>query len=1223
MRKYLWASVLTALACSTSPDSVDLGSPPETTTDIRTPEAVVQEALAPDLAEVKRPEETMGFETVEPDIAPDIPVRQCEAGEGCFLDKCAENSDCQSGWCVEHMGEGVCTVACTEECQQGWACKQAGGGPDLVYVCVSNHSNLCKPCNQTDDCKAVGGAEDVCVDYGDEGAFCGGMCETNEDCPWGFSCQDTTTVDGILTAQCVAEAGVCPCTGKSVSLSLWTACANSNEFGTCHGKRVCDENGLTDCDALVATPETCDGIDNDCDDETDEPDLVQGAYLPLCDDLNDCTEDKCLGETGCVNDPLDEGECTDGNPCTVADHCTGGSCLGDQVECDDDNPCTDNVCVDTGGCEYPPIAGECDDSDPCTLGDHCLEGECVGESVACTCQDLNDCAVLEDGDKCNGSLICDTSALPYECAVDPATVIACPEPEGPHTACLAASCDMPTGYCSIVPTNEGVPCDDGNACNYNDVCTNGECTGGPAANCNDGNECTDDSCDAELGCEHTDNAAPCTDGDVCTTGDQCSAGQCIGGPTLECDDDDLCNGQEACDAAVGCVPGETLSCDDGNECNGQEICHPQKGCVAGNDPICDDDNPCTDDLCVDGQGCLFSPNQAQCDDGNECTTGDHCDNSACTYDSLVDCDDDDVCTDSSCDPAVGCVTILNSAPCDDDDLCTYGDQCELGECKGAGEIVCNDGNVCTDDSCDAKAGCQFTPNNDDCDDANECTLNDKCSSGWCLPGPPPDCNDQNLCTDDSCVPDTGCVNDFNTVPCTDNDECTVNDVCAGGQCAIGPDLNCNDSDPCTDDSCNPETGCEYVHNQAECSDGNECTLGDSCDTGICVPGVAAVCGDENVCTDDSCDPVTGCVFAANDDSCDDDDECTVGDFCDNKACNPGPGELPCDDSSDCTNDSCDPDSGCVNTPVQNGTPCLPDGKCTDGVCVPDVVDSCQTVLANAPNSPSGVYKLDPDGPGGDAPFDAWCDMTQDDGGWTLVMSINTADGIKSFMSHSVWTTHDQYGNFANRWSTEFKSHAAMTVSGTALLLIVRNHNAAEGAAPVGWRSWNLDGSKKFQDFFDVSIGAYNANASGGCNSGHGGDGRKQTSGILSSGVKAPYDTFTGWATNIYTNSYYGNCEASGDGFRLSSWYRWANNSNVGLGLQMDGKNTGYCLEAGSHMTWDAYGNPQRYCTNPCNQCTAYPDGNYSYTHTKAAIGTDHNGNHCTVGVSYRYEWYVR
>jgi len=44
---------------------------------------------------------------------------ECEEGEGCFLAPCKENKDCISGWCVEHLGESVCSIACQEECPAG------------------------------------------------------------------------------------------------------------------------------------------------------------------------------------------------------------------------------------------------------------------------------------------------------------------------------------------------------------------------------------------------------------------------------------------------------------------------------------------------------------------------------------------------------------------------------------------------------------------------------------------------------------------------------------------------------------------------------------------------------------------------------------------------------------------------------------------------------------------------------------------------------------------------------------------------------------------------------------------------------------------------------------------------------------------------------------------------------------------------------------------------
>jgi hypothetical protein len=117
----------------------------------------------------------------------------------------------------------------------------------------------------------------------------------------------------------------------------------------------------------------------------------------------------------------------------------------------------------------------------------------------------------------------------------------------------------------------------------------------------------------------------------------------------------------------------------------------------------------------------------------------------------VGCDDGNVCTADSCDPAAGCVHEPVAAPCDDGDACTVGDTCAGGQCQpGAPTSMCDDGNPCTDDSCLPPGACANVPNTAACDDGNPCNGQDVCGGGACLPGPGPSCDDLDPCTDDGC-----------------------------------------------------------------------------------------------------------------------------------------------------------------------------------------------------------------------------------------------------------------------------------------------------------------------------------------------------------------------------------------------------------------------------------------------------------------------------------------
>ena len=121
-----------------------------------------------------------------------------------------------------------------------------------------------------------------------------------------------------------------------------------------------------------------------------------------------------------------------------------------------------------------------------------------------------------------------------------------------------------------------------------DKCASSQCVGGAAPNCNDGNPCSDDSCDAGKGCVHAANAASCDDGNACTTGDKCAAGVCAG-QAVTCQALDDCHVAGVCELTTGICTNPTRP--EGSTCGGG-LCTSAGVCVqclvAGNCPGIDD-----------------------------------------------------------------------------------------------------------------------------------------------------------------------------------------------------------------------------------------------------------------------------------------------------------------------------------------------------------------------------------------------------------------------------------------------------------------------------------------------------------------------------------------------------------------------------------------------------------------------------------------------------------
>jgi hypothetical protein len=342
-----------------------------------------------------------------------------------------------------------------------------------------------------------------------------------------------------------------------------------------------------------------------------------------------------------------------------------------------------------------------------------------------------------------------------------------------------------------------------------------------------------------------------------------------------------------------------------------------------------------------GAGSNADPNQtAECDDGQACTTSDHYSGGLCVA-SPLNCDDHNPCTDDRCDPRHGCQHEPNKKPCDDGNGCTSADTCRDGTCKGGPMLICRALDSCHDPGvCRPETGACSNPikATGACDDLNACTVDDRCSAGACVGGKSLACDDANPCTDDRCDPTAGCLHEPNHATCDDNDQCTRNDACTGGRCS-GNGVTCNDDNVCTDDRCDSKRGCTYTANNVPCTDDDACTLDDACRGGRCIGSKPRSCDDKNVCTNDSCEPQLGCVHKANKATCDDGNRCTSNDVCTATVCR---GQMKnCDDVNDCTADSCDAQTGkCTNTWVANETPC-PCPKSAASICLRGV---CQCLI---------------------------------------------------------------------------------------------------------------------------------------------------------------------------------------------------------------------------------------------------------------------------------------
>ena len=722
---------------------------------------------------------------------------------------CSDANACNG---LETCQAGACTAGTPLVCNDGNVCTTDGCDPatGCTTTPVANGTSCgdTNLCNGSETCQAgvcAAGTPLVCND--------GNVC-TTDTCNPASGCAVTAVLNGT------------PCADGNVCNGAETCQAGVCTAGTplvCNDGNVCTTDscapafGCTTTPVLNGTSCTDGNICNGA--ETCQSGVCAPGTNLNCNDSNSCTTDSCNTVSGCAHTPITgclscsvAADCNDNNPCTI-DTCTGGVCgnavVTNGTQCNDGNLCNGIETCQSGICTAG-TALVCNDTNPCTT-DSCLPASgCTGTAVP-------NGTACPDGNLCNGNETCVGGA----CTAG--TTLVCND----GNPCTTDSCDVLAG-CRAVAVANGTTCSDGNVCNGNETCTNGACNPGTPVTCDDANPCTVDSCSALFGCTSLPvlNGTGCSDANACNGAEICQSGVCAPGLPLNCNDGNACT-TDSCNPATGCQNLVLPGC---------------RSCSVVAD--CNDGNACTSDVCVSG-ACVNTifPDGTTCSDGNVCNGNEICGGGACLAGTPLVCNDGNVCTTDVCSPTLGCqvTPVANGTPCPDTDACNGAEICVSAVCIPGTAPVCNDNNPCTVDTCDTLLGCRNIPSLDGtlCGDSDICNGVEVCQSANCTSGTPLVCNDGNPCTDDSCNPTTGCTFTNNTAPCDDGLFCTVGELCGGGTCLTGIPRDCSSADnQCNVGVCNEGAdACQpAAANEGGTCFTDPCLTGQACTAGTCTGG---------------------------------------------------------------------------------------------------------------------------------------------------------------------------------------------------------------------------------------------------------------------------------------------------------------------------------------------------------------------------------------------------
>lgn len=332
--------------------------------------------------------------------------------------------------------------------------------------------------------------------------------------------------------------------------------------------------------------------------------------------------------------------------------------------------------------------------------------------------------------------------------------------------------------------------------------------------CDDKNDCTEDTCNAAGLCEYLilTEAPSCDDGNICTQ-DSCDP------ITARCE-------HEFDPTAIGSSPNSCrrMTCQDGDpkesvapdgyECGSPTIpfgtghCY-QSVCVSCSDGIKNGDET---DIDCGGFRCAACDDALNCNQNSDCLHG-HCIQGLCCN---VDCSD--ICYSCNLPGSVGtCTAVPLKEPDhnpDPEPKCTFPYLCDgKGDCKATVDQPCADANECLSGYCYGVTGsCQID-------------TGDPCEGGaW-------------SCYTDYC--DAGGMCAFLGIgePCLFHDQCGPNRICYGQvspTCKIADFAQCDPNFPweCATAYCNPNQICAKAPVTNPCAYNDQCAS-NNCNGGFC------------------------------------------------------------------------------------------------------------------------------------------------------------------------------------------------------------------------------------------------------------------------------------------------------------------------------------------------------------------------------------------------------